>query len=48
MQILGLVKAGFGSYINIKNLDSDDFLDMLEYQYISNKIEEYEYSKARR
>ena len=48
MQVLNLVKGGFGSFVEIKNLDSPDFLDLLEYFTICNRIELYEFNKARK
>jgi len=38
MQCCNLSKAGFGSIREIKEMDTDEFLDLLEYEAISNDI----------
>jgi len=38
MQVCNLVKAGFGSIKEIQNLDSDIFLDLIEYEDMSSDI----------
>jgi len=41
MQVCNLVKAGFGSLKEIEELDSDRFLDLIEYEAISMDINAY-------
>jgi len=41
MQVCNLVKAGFGSLREIEELDSDRFLDLIEYEAISMDINAY-------
>lgn len=41
VQLCNLVKAGYGSVEELRKLDSDDFLDLLEYESISNDIYSY-------
>jgi len=41
MQCCNLSKAGFGSIQEIREMDTDDFLDILEYEAISNDIFEH-------
>ena len=44
---MGLVKAGYGSLKEIQNLDTEDFLDCIEYEYIQNTIQTIIYDEAR-
>ncbi|WP_428613305.1 hypothetical protein [Pseudoalteromonas sp.] len=43
-----LVKAGFGSLAEIQELDTDDFLDLVEFMQISNEIEKHQIDEAKR
>lgn len=43
-----LVKAGFGSLAEIQELDTEDFLDLVEFMQISNEIEKYQIDEAKR
>jgi hypothetical protein len=47
-QVCRLVKSGYGSFIDISSLDSDDFLDLLEYEEISNIIQEHQLDQVRK
>lgn len=42
-----LSKKGYGSIKELFELDTDDLLDIVEYEQISQAIENYEYEKAR-
>lgn len=41
MQCCNMVKAGFGTLTDIQALDTPEFLDILEYECISNDIQKY-------
>ncbi len=42
IQAFALVKEGFGSILEVNKLDTDDFLDAIEYLNIQGEIEAYE------
>lgn len=46
-QCLTLVKAGYGSLKEIQELDTPDFLDCLEYEEITQKIQSHLMEEAR-
>jgi hypothetical protein len=39
--MLSLVKSGYGSIIELRNLDTPDFLDMVEFEHISRAIDKH-------
>lgn len=41
-----LAKSGYGSLAEIHNMDTKDFLDCLEYEYIQNTIQSIIYKEA--
>lgn len=47
MSCCALVKAGYGSLKEIQNLDTKDFLNCLEYEYINSSIESIIYEEAK-
>lgn len=48
MTVCTLVKAGFGSVAEIEALDTDEFLDLVEFMQISNAIEQHQIDEAKR
>ena len=42
------MKCGYGSIEYIKSLDTDDFLNLIEYENIKNDIENHELEKAQK
>ena len=41
MEILFIVKAGYGSLEEIKSLDTTDYLDIIEFESIQNDIQNH-------
>lgn len=39
MTLLSLAKAGYGTVTELKKLDTDDFLDMIEFEHMARDIE---------
>ena len=48
MMIFYLSKQGYGSISEIQNLDTKEFLDLIEFEEITNAIENYHLSESRR
>jgi len=48
MSIFYLSKQGYGSIAEIQDLDTPEFLDLIEFEQISNAIEKYYMSEAQR
>lgn len=48
MTVCYLVKQGFGSKKEIEALDTDEFLDLVEFMQISSAIEQHQIDEARR
>lgn len=46
MSMFYLVKQGYGSLADIRELDTEELLDILEYEQIQNRIENYLMNKA--
>lgn len=46
MSIFYLAKQGYGSLKEIRELDTDELFDILEYEQIQNRIENYLINKA--
>jgi len=44
--LLSLVKAGYGSLAELEALDTDDFLDLVEFESISRDIEAHYVEKV--
>lgn len=42
MQLLSLVKAGYGSIVEVQDLDTDLFLDALEWEAITNAVQSHQ------
>ncbi len=47
MSIFYLAKQGYGSLKEIRELDTVELLDLLEYEQIHNRVENYLINKAR-
>lgn len=47
MTIFYLAKAGYGSVAELRELDTKEFLDIVEYEQISNAIERHYMEEAR-
>ena len=47
MQLCYLSESGFGTIKELKELDSPEFLDLLEYKQIRNAIEAHKMREAR-
>jgi len=43
-----LVRYGYGTLDQVRNMDTEDFLDAVEYQEISSSIEQYRMEQAQR
>jgi len=43
-----LVRYGYGTLDQVRNMDTEDFLDAIEYQEISSSIEQYRMEQAQR
>jgi len=43
-----LVRHGYGTLKQVRNMDTGDFLDAVEYQEISSAIEQYRIEQAQR
>lgn len=48
MTAMFLSKRGYGTYKEMQDLDTDDFLDLLEYEQICQAIEQFEIEEAKR
>lgn len=46
MTALSLCKAGYGTKAEIDRMDTDEFLDLVEFHQISNAIERYQVQEA--
>ncbi|MBE0469597.1 MAG: hypothetical protein IBX55_08855 [Methyloprofundus sp.] len=47
MTICALSKRGYGSIKELQELDTPDFLDVVEFEQMSNAIERYEIEQRR-
>lgn len=45
--LLALVKAGYGSLCELQELDTPEYLDIIEFEMIRADIESYETEKAK-
>jgi len=43
-----LVRYGYGTLDQVRSMDTEDFLDAIEYQEISSSIEQYRMEQAQR
>jgi dihydroneopterin aldolase len=48
MTVFALSKKGYGNIDFIRSLDSDDFMDLIEYENICNDIETIMMEEARK
>jgi hypothetical protein len=48
MAVFYLAKQGYGTIAEIRDMDSPEFLDLMEYEAISNAIERYRIEEAKR
>ena len=48
MMVFYLSKQGYGSIAEIENLDTKEFLDLVEFEHITNAIESYRINEAHR
>lgn len=47
MTLLSLVRHGYGTFSELSELDTPEFLDIVEFHQMSSAIERYEYEQAR-
>jgi len=46
MTLFSLSKQGYGSILELEQLDTPEFLDLIEFEQIAGAIERYEINKA--
>ena len=46
MSLFSLSKQGYGSIAELENMDTPEFLDLIEFEQITGAIERYEINKA--
>ena len=47
MTVFALAKAGYGTVADIRAMDAQEFLDLIEFESIQRDIETYYYEKAK-
>ncbi|MEI5617660.1 hypothetical protein WB403_52105, partial [Streptomyces brasiliscabiei] len=47
MTLLSLVKAGYGSLAELESLDTTEYLDIIEFEEMSAKVQAYKIEQAR-